>query len=137
MGLTDAVKVTCAINQLDKEAMCWWEVVGQTEDVNTVTWKHFTKLFRDKYLGESCLAGKVQEFLSLCQERMSVAEYTAKFDELARFAPTIVPTDDARKMKYIHRLRTEIVKQVDSGKEVPESYADAVQRALRNNRWDR
>ena len=58
MGLTDAVKVTCAINQLDKEAMCWWEVVGQTEDVNTVTWERFAKLFCDKYLGESRLAGK-------------------------------------------------------------------------------
>ena len=29
MGLTDAEKVACAINELDKEAMCWWEVVGQ------------------------------------------------------------------------------------------------------------
>ena len=117
--------------------MCWWEVVGQTDDVNTVTWERFAKLFRDKYLGESHLAGKVREFLSLRQGRMSVAEYTAKFDELLRFAPTIVPTDDARKMKYMHGLRTEIVKQVDNGKEGPESYADAVQRALRNDGWDR
>ena len=68
---------------------------------------------------------------------MSVAEYTAKFYELAHFAPTIFPTDDAKKMKYIHGLRTEIVKQVDSGKEGPESHADAAQRALRNDEWDR
>ena len=114
---------------VDKEAMCWWEVVGQTEDFNTVTWECFAKLFHDKYLVESHLAGKVREFLSLRQGRMSVAEYTAKFDELACFAPTIVPTDDARKMKYMHGLRTEIVKQVDSDKKGPESYADAVQRA--------
>ena len=66
-----------------------------------------------------------------------MAEYTAKFDELARFAPTIVPTDDARKMKYMLELRTEIVKQVDSGREGPDSYADAVQRALRNDAWDK
>ena len=68
---------------------------------------------------------------------MSVVEYTAKFDKLARFAPTIVLTDDARKMKYMLRLRTEIVKQVDSCREGPDSYADAVQRALRNDGWDK
>ena len=99
--------------------MCWWEVVGQTDDVNTVTWERFAKLFRDKYLGEACLARKVREFISLRQGRMSMAQYTTKFDELARFAPTIVPSDDARKMKYMHGLRTEIEKQVDSGKEGP------------------
>ena len=83
------------------------------------------------------MAGKVREFISLRQGRISVAEYTAMFDELGRFAPTIVPTNDARKMKYMHGVKTEIVKQVDSSKEGPESYADVVQRAMRNNGWDR
>ena len=41
---------------------------------------------------------------------MSVAEYVAKFDELARFVPTIIPTDEARKMKFMHGLRPEVVK---------------------------
>ena len=102
-----------------------------------MTWERFARLFRDKYLGEARLASKVREFVDLRQGAMSVAEYTAKFDELARFAPTIVPTDDARKMKYMLGLRTEIVKQVDSGREGPDSYADAVQRALRNDGWDK
>ena len=102
-----------------------------------MTWERFAKFFCDKYLGESRFAGKVREFLSLRQGRMTVAKYTAKFDELACFAPTIVPTDDARKMKYMHGLRTEIVKQVDSDKKGPESYANAVQKPLRNNGWDR
>ena len=68
---------------------------------------------------------------------MSVAEYVVKFDELAWFAPTIVSIDDARKMKFMHGLRREVAKQIDSGREGPESYADAVQRALRNDGWDR
>ena len=37
MGLIDVEKVACAINQLDKESMCWKEIVGHIEDVNTVT----------------------------------------------------------------------------------------------------
>ena len=34
-------------------------------------------------------------------------------------------------------LRVEIAKQIDSGSHGPESYADAVQRALRNESWDK
>ena len=59
-----------------------------------MTWECFTRLFRDKYLGEARLASKVREFI-----------------ELAWFVPTIVPTNDARKMKYMLGLRTEIVKK--------------------------
>ena len=137
IGLTDAEKVACAVNQLNKEAMCLWEVVGQTEDHHAMTWEHFTRLFREKYLGEARLSGKVREFLSIRQGKMSVVEYVAKFDKLARFAPTIVPTNDAHKMKFMHRLCLKVAKQIDSGKEGPESYADAIQRAIRNDRCDR
>ena len=64
--------------------------------------------------------------MELKQVKLSVAEYTARFDELARFAPSMVPTDDARRMKYMHGLSIDIVKQVDSGESGPRSYADAV-----------
>ena len=117
--------------------MCWWEVVGQTEDLHAMTWEHFTKLFREKYLGEARLARKVWEFLSIRQGKMSVEEYVAKFDGLARFARTIVPTDDTRKMKFMHGLRLEVAKQIDNSREGPESYADAVQRSLCYDGCDR
>ena len=81
-----------------------------------MTWERFAKLFLNKYLGEARLDEKVRAFISLLQERMSVAEYTAKFDEVTHFAPSTVPTDDARKMKYMHGFRIEIVKQVDIDK---------------------
>ena len=68
---------------------------------------------------------------------MSVAEYVAKCDELARFAPTMVPTYEARKMKFMHGLCPEVAKQIDNGREGPESFADAVQRVMRNDRWDK
>ena len=64
-------------------------------------------------------------------------EYVAKFDELARFAPTMVPTDEPRKIKFMHGLHPEVAKQIDNGREGPESYTDPVQRALRNDGWDK
>ena len=66
---------------------------------------------------------------------MTVAKYTAKLDELVRYALTMVATDDARKMKYIHGLSVEIVTQVDSGELGLRTYVDAVQRALRIDGW--
>ena len=68
---------------------------------------------------------------------MSVAEYATGFDELAQLAPTMVPTDEAGKMKFMHSLHLENAKQIDSGKEGPESYTDIIQRVLRNEGWDK
>ena len=137
MGLEDYERVACAANQLEREALCWWEYVVQVEGEDRVSWNFFVENFRSKYLGEAQLSGKVQEFMNLKQGRLTITEYVAKFTELARFAPTIVPTDDARKRKFMLGLRVEIAKQIDSGSHGPESYADAVQRALRNESWDK
>ena len=40
-------------------------------------------------------------------------------------------------MKFMHGLCSEIAKQIDSGKEGPKSYTDVVQRAVRNDGWDK
>ena len=126
MQLTEAQKLACAVHQFDDEARCWWEVIVQTQSIETITWERFLALFYAKYLAEARLSGKVKEFMDLRQGKMTVAEYTAKFDELARYAPTLVTTDDARKTKYMHGLSVEIVTQVDSGEIGPRTYADAV-----------
>ena len=136
MQLPDAERVACAINQLDKEARCWWEVVAQSENAGAVTWPRFLELFYEKYLGEARLAGKVREFMKLVQGNLSVAEYTAKFDELAKYAPNVIPNDAARKTRYMFGLRKEVAKQVDSGETGPDTYSSAVKRALRIDGWD-
>ena len=64
---------------------------------------------------------------------MIVAEYTVKFDKLARYDHGT--TDDDRKMKYMHGLSVEIVTHVDSGEVGPRTYADTVQRDLRIDGW--
>ena len=137
MRLSDEEKVMCAVNQLVKGASYWWDLVAQTEDVTTMTWAQFLKLYNEKYLGEAVRTRKVHEFMDLRQGNLSVAEYVMKFEELARFAPNVVPTDEARMSKFLHGLRLQIVKQVDSGATGPQSYGDAVQRALRQDGWDR
>ena len=48
-----------------------------------------------------------------------------------------MPTDDTRNRKFMLGLRVEVAKQIDGGSHGPRSYTDAVQRALRNESWDR
>ena len=66
---------------------------------------------------------------------MSVAKYVLKFDQLAKFAPDILATDTSRKNKFMRGLNPDIARYVDTGKEGPASYADAVQRALCSESW--
>ena len=103
-------------------------VLAEGED--NATWKFFMDNFREKYLGEAQLSGKVQEFMKLKQGRMTFSEYVTKFSELTRFAPTIVPTGNTRKRKFMLRLKVEVAKQIDRGSHGQRSYADVVQCAL-------
>ena len=136
MRLTKAERVAYAVNQLDKWVMCWWEVMIQTEDVETMTSARFTQVFREKYLNEARFAAKVREFMDLKHVNMTTVEYAAKFKELSQYAPKMIASNDARKMKFMHGLRLEVAKQVDSGEIGRRSYADAVQRAVRIFGWD-
>ncbi|XP_062093822.1 lysine-rich arabinogalactan protein 18-like [Humulus lupulus] len=45
---------------------------------------------------------KVDEFINLTQNRSTVTKYAIKYDRLAKFAPDLVPTDAARKDRYLH-----------------------------------
>ena len=41
MGLEDHERVACAANQLEREALCWWEYVVQAEGEDQVSWNFF------------------------------------------------------------------------------------------------
>ena len=50
----------------------------------------------------------------LRQGKITITEYVANFDELAYFALSIVPTDEACKRKFMRGLRVDVAKQIDS-----------------------
>ena len=103
----------------------------QAQLIEIIFWEEFVALFNAKYLADARLSGRVKEFMDLRQGRMTVAEYIVKFDELARYVPTLVAMYDARKMKYMHDMSVEIVTQVDSGEVGPRTSIDVVPKALR------
>ncbi len=50
-----------------------------------ITWEVFHRRFLDKYFPDTARAEKEQEFLRLQQGSMTVLEYAAKFESLARY----------------------------------------------------
>ena len=55
------------------------------------------------------------EFANLKQEEMSVAEYIRKFDELSRYAPHMVATNELKVDQFMQGLRNTIVRDLKSG----------------------
>ena len=53
MKLEDHEKLACAVNQLEREALCWWEYVVMAEGEDNTTWKFFMDSFWEKYLREA------------------------------------------------------------------------------------
>ncbi|XP_028096343.1 uncharacterized protein LOC114296255 [Camellia sinensis] len=84
-------KVLLAAYTLKDEAQRWWLLVQNNN--GDMTWAQFNEIFYNKYFPQCFRDRKVSKFQELKQGKMSVAEYEAKFIELARFSPHMVDTD--------------------------------------------
>ena len=61
-----------------------------------ISWEDFGDEFLERYFSVDPRIQKENEFFDLIQGHRTIAEYEARFIELAMFAPTIVPIDLAR-----------------------------------------
>ena len=87
MNCTEEQKVRFGTHMLAGEADDWWVnarsvLEGSGEEI---TWAVFRIEFLRKYFPEDVRAKKEIEFLELKQGNLSVTEYVAKFEELAKF----------------------------------------------------
>jgi N-glycosylase/DNA lyase len=84
----DQDKVDLATYRLRGEASQWWkrhrEHMEATE--GHMTWEEFKTLFLNKYFPSNVKDQKEIEFLTLQQGDMTVDEYVATFESLARFS---------------------------------------------------
>ncbi|KAF1862595.1 hypothetical protein Lal_00014135 [Lupinus albus] len=89
MGCSDAQKVTFASYVLVKDAENWWEYARRQleSEGRAITWEFFKERFLHKYFTADLKRKKDVEFLQLEQGDLSVEEYAAKFEELARYCP--------------------------------------------------
>ena len=62
-------------------------------------------------------------------------EYVRQFDQLSQYAPKIVQTETSKVWRFLSGLRLSLAGLVDTGRDCPESYADAVGRAIQHESW--
>ncbi|XP_057975372.1 uncharacterized protein LOC131162790 [Malania oleifera] len=113
---TDEQKVQYATFKLIGEAEQWWSAVKLLEEQRLVlvalTWGHFKEIFYDCYFLTSIRDAKMEEFLNLIQGHLTMPQYAAKFVELSRFAPFMIPDDFRKAQRFERGLRQAIYEQV-------------------------
>ncbi|XP_074362330.1 uncharacterized protein LOC141702563 [Apium graveolens] len=93
---------------LKGEVNYWWESTRTMEGEGPVSWARFTELFLEKYFPD-CLQNQLEvDFLELKQDKKSVAEYEAKFTELARLVHVYVNTEAHKAKRFQQGLKPEI-----------------------------
>ena len=102
-----------------------------------MTWEKFRQLFEFKYITKAARVAKRKEFANLKQGDMSVDEYIRKFEELSRYAPHIVTTNELKVEQFVEGLKPEIFRDVTVGESEGISYAKVVEQALKAERAQR
>ena len=84
-------KVSCAVSLLQGAAYDWWKLVLRNPLLpNPVTWDYFITEFNTKYVTDDCKESKWKQFLTLRQEKLTMAEYEKEFSRLSKYAPESV-----------------------------------------------
>lgn len=106
-------RVEIAAFYLRQEADNWWGMVGPSyRQENGFGWETFKDRVRCRFYPEHVRAAKYEEFLHLRQGNSTVQEYYARFLELARFAPALVPDEPSKTRKFVSGLTFETQKVV-------------------------
>ncbi|GFY91298.1 hypothetical protein Acr_07g0014940 [Actinidia rufa] len=101
----DVLRIRAATYQFSGRALTWWDVVKTTHNVAMMTWVDFERVFLDYYFPQVVRNAKRREFLALKQRDLSLVQYAAQFNDLARFAPECVATDYLRARCFEQGLR--------------------------------
>ncbi|KAL8155364.1 hypothetical protein AgCh_000664 [Apium graveolens] len=96
LGVEERHKTIFTSYMLKGEANYWWESKRNLETDAVIPWDRFTQLFLDKYFPRFMETQMEIRFLELKQDKMTVAEYEAKFTELSRFVPEFMNTEEKK-----------------------------------------
>ncbi|WMV18595.1 hypothetical protein MTR67_011980 [Solanum verrucosum] len=91
MGVTPREKVKLASYQLKDVAEAWFEKLRDERPIGAdpIDWGVFKTAFLDRFFPLELREQKLVEFMNLRQRNMSVKEYSLKFTQLSKYAPTL------------------------------------------------
>ncbi|XP_073051260.1 uncharacterized protein [Primulina eburnea] len=127
MEYTDNQKYKLSLYQLKDRARDWWEAskMGLDEQGIEVSWTVFKTQFTEQFSPPSFYTEKKNEFNSLRQGNMSVAEYASTFTAMLKYAPHVAANPKAKYNRFLNGLNSNIYTYVVSG--LPTGFAEAVE----------
>ena len=130
---TDAQKVLYATYALQGSTDRWWsstEPLLSTKlgEDTPFTWEKFKEVFNWTYFPDVVRDRKAREFSDLVQGAMTVEEYVAKFVELSRFAPYLIPDESKKVKKFWEGLNDRIRPLIIASR--MDAFTEAVKRAM-------
>ncbi|XP_024027959.1 uncharacterized protein LOC112093529 [Morus notabilis] len=105
MGVPKEYWIEFAVYKMEGQASNWWKQVRRRLDVAGMTSEQFDVLFNEQYFPQSYRDQKAMEFMTLQQGDMSIREYEAKFNDLSRFAPSLVEYEHLKCPKFEKGLK--------------------------------
>ena len=120
-------KVVLATSMFREAANIWWKSVREPFKTmpNATVWEAFKKQFRRKYIPDHVRRKKQNEFLTLQQNQMTMAEYVHMFSQLSKYAEDLINTEEKKVDRFIGGLNPIYVEHVVAYKR-PETFDDAV-----------
>ena len=96
----------------------------------TLDWLEFYNAFVERFMPESFRDAKAREFELLKQiEGMSFLDYDTIFNQLARYAPHMVMTDNMKAKRFVNGFGEHLFRAVPLTK--TSTYSNVLDRALR------
>ncbi|KAD4385553.1 hypothetical protein E3N88_25722 [Mikania micrantha] len=99
--------VKFAAHSFVEEALHWWNTVKQSKaaaDIEKMTWDDLKELVTKQFCPKNELDKVEREFLVLKAGSLNHRQYTSRFNEMARFVPHLVSTEERRVKLYMEGL---------------------------------
>ena len=93
MHVPEELRVDCLTQLLIESAHSWWETIRERRSWEVLRWRDFREEFEERYYSWEHRREKEQEFLDLRQGDLTILEYERRFQYLAAFASTYLPTE--------------------------------------------
>jgi hypothetical protein len=101
---TDDECVGAAAHQLTGVARAWWDSFSDShEDPANISWEEFAKAFTEYHIPKGIMEAKVEEFRNIKMGKDRVIEYTTRFTNLLRYAPSYVVNSKKEKLYYYRK----------------------------------
>ena len=111
LRVTEHLKAECASHQLQGLARIWrTHFLSSLSDNAWVTWEQFKLAFRGHHITSGLMRMKAAEFMRLTQGTKTLIEYMHAFNNLSRYAPEFVNTEEKKIESFKRGLGTKLMK---------------------------